>query len=320
MISPYVLIPQINSVRTEWLQSASEDAIFLELWEIDTFEGGSASRARFLEKRAFEYQTSTKNVYVIVRTVALEQAKNMLAQGAQPELISFGIGAGEMLAALCQPIEIADFVRADLSAGGRVEGQTLAVPWCMGGYVLCSEYDLGAADAEALDRIGEISEGAVLGTGQAYNLPKYALKQSVRGYVERSDLTQYGAYEAFLRGNEFAVLLGTQRDLFRLNNKVKLGAIADINYQFLGQYTDLIQYLAVTTSDPSQRAAATQFVSYITSTAVQKKLTSIGMFCVNNDKIYTEKVYQQFEEVLSQKMQVMNVFVSNVWIKEEQER
>jgi len=318
MIAPYFLLPQINSARNEWLKNAPNDAIFLELWEIDTFEGGSASRARFLEKRAFEYQTKSKNAYVIVRTVELEQAKNLLSQGARPDMVSFGIGAGDTLRSFCKPIGSVDGVRGDLLAGGRSEGELLAVPWCMGGYVLCSKDKIDRLDTETLTKLKERKENKVIGVGQAYNLPKYAMDKSIRSFVEMTDFTQYQAYETYLSGNEFEILLGTQRDLFRLNNKSKLGLIDSVNYHFLGEYTDLIQYMAITTEDERQADAAKGFLNFLVSETVQKKLTTIGMFCVNNDKIYSEKVYQQFEEALSNKLQVMNVFVSNVWLKEEQ--
>lgn len=318
IIAPYFLLPQINSARNEWLSRAGGDAVFLELWEIDTFEGGSASRARFLEKQAFSYQTKTKNIYVIVRTVGLEQARELLSQGSMPDLVSFGIGAGDFLKSFCKPLNLNCEVRSDLLAGGRTEGEQLAVPWCMGGYMLCSQNSLDNLTLESLSKLKEEKERAVIGVGQSYNLPKFALKSDIRNYLEKTDYTQYEAYESYIRGNEFEILLGTQRDLFRLNNKVKLGLINDINYHFLGEYTDLIQYFAITTQNKENISAIVGFVEHILSAEVQKSLTTIGMFCVNNDKIYTEKVYQQFESALSNKLQVLNVFVSNVWIKEEQ--
>lgn len=318
IIAPYFLLPQINSARNEWLSKANRDAVFLELWEIDTFEGGSASRARFLEKQAFEYQTQTKNVYVIVRTVALEQAKELLAQGSRPDLVSFGIGAGEVLEGFCQNIEVKNTVRSDLVAGGRVEGKQLAMPWCMGGYVLCSAQNLGQITPKTLAKLQEKRETCVLGTGQAYNMPKFALKSDLRQFIGKADYTQFEAYEAYLKGNEFEILLGTQRDLFRLNNKTKLGVINSINYHYLSEYTDLIQYFAITTEQEEIKEVASGFIDFVLSESVQKKLTTIGMFCVNNAKIYSEKVYQDFETALNGKLQVMNVFVSNVWIKEEQ--
>lgn len=318
-VAPYFLLPQINASRSQWLQNAPKDACFLELWEIDTFEGGSASRARFLEKVAFEYQKKTATVYVIVRSLELEQAKNLLENGTTPDLISFGLGAGDMVSAFAQSIDVPDRVRSDLLAGGRLEGENLAVPWCMGGYVLCSQKDLGEFCASDLAALQEQTELDIIGTGYAYNLPSRALSEEQTAFLGKSTRSQYQAYEAFLRGNEFEVLLGTQRDFFRINNKVNLGAISEIYYSYLSKYTDLLQYMAITTKKPELVSVANEFIKYVTDSKVQQKLTSIGMFSVTQDYIYDDE-YKEFEKALHEKLQVMNVFVSNVWLKEEQNK
>lgn len=318
-IAPYFLIPQIYATRNSWIYNAPKDACFLELWEIDTFEGGSASRARFLEKTAFLYQQKTGSVYVIVRSINLTQAQNMIANGTTPDLISFGLGGGDLVAGLARNIEANVNVRADLLAGGRHEGQNLAVPWCMGGYLLCSKAQNQDFGVNALQTLADKSERGVIGTGCAYNVPAKALTDDYSQFLVRNKLSQYEAYEAFLRGNEFEILLGTQRDFFRLNNKVNVGALSNISYQYLSTYTDLVQYLSITTTNENLVPVANEFIKYVTSSENQKKLTSIGMFCVTGEMIYSDN-YKEFEKALSGKIQVMNVFVSNVWLKEEQEK
>ncbi len=319
LIAPYYLLPRINSARSEWLKNAPSDAVFLELWSIDTFEGGSASRARFLEKQAFSFQTKNKDTYVIVRSVELEQARDLLSQGTKPDMVSFGIGAGDLLESFCVPISSDCGVREDILSGSRKSGKILAVPWCMGGYVLCSENRINDLDSLLATQSNQSVNYSAVGTGVNYNLPKKALPKNIRAKVSSSSYTQYEAYESYLKG-EFDILLGTQRDLFRLNNKSKLGLLDSINYYYLDTYTDLVQYLAVTVNSEEKRLRAEKFLKYITSETVQEKLTTIGMFCVNNAKIYRDKLYQEFEEALSKRLQVMNVFVSNVWLKEEQKQ
>ena len=80
-IAPYIIIPKAYAGREDWINTAPPNAVFLELWQIDTFEGGSSSRARFLEKNAFLYQEQTINTYVLVRSFDVNQAKLMLEQG-----------------------------------------------------------------------------------------------------------------------------------------------------------------------------------------------------------------------------------------------
>ena len=80
-----------------------------------------------------------------------------------------------------------------------------------------------------------------------------------------------------------------------------------------------MQYVAITTKNDAFVSVANDFVKYLTSDSIQKKLTSIGMFGVTEDTIYDDE-YKDFELALKNKLQVMNVFVSNVWIKEEQDK
>ena len=317
-VAPYVILPKIYAGRGQWLQTAPPNATFLELWEIDTFEGGNASRARFLEKTAYMYQEKTLSTFVIVRSVDLEQAKMMLENGTRPDLISFGIGAGDMILSLLSEINTDLNVRTDLQAGGIKEGKIMAVPWCFGGYVLCAkgEVDLSAKN---LKQLAEESELKVLGTGQNYNLPQKVLNSEEYALLDNVERTQYQAYESFLRENEFQVLLGTQRDFYRLNNKVSLGVIDQMTYEYKSNYTDLIQYLAISTNVTENIIPATKFIKFVTQPHIQKKLTSIGMFSVDGQSIYSNE-YAEFEKALQNKLQVMNVFTSNVYLKEQQNK
>ena len=67
----------------------------LELWNIDTFEGGSVSRTAWLEKRAISFEKEHTGTYIMVINMSIEQAKLNFDSGKTPNMISFGIGAGE---------------------------------------------------------------------------------------------------------------------------------------------------------------------------------------------------------------------------------
>jgi len=69
----------------------------LELWNIDTFEGGSIGRTKWLEKRALEFEAKNKGLFIVINNLTLEQAKLNLEKGTVPNMVSFGIGAGEIL-------------------------------------------------------------------------------------------------------------------------------------------------------------------------------------------------------------------------------
>ena len=310
IVAPYFILPNISNGRNQWLNNTQNTTTFLELWEIDTFEGGTASRINFLEKTAFMYQNETTSNYVLVRSLDLEQAKLMLENGTRPDMISFGIGAGDLVYGLTREIDAEFSVRNDLMAGGRKEGMTLAVPWCLGGYVLCSKNN----DDLSLEGLKQIGNSAILGTGYEYNQPQKALTADETTLLDNVSRTQYQAYESFLR-DEFQVLLGTQRDFYRLNNKVNLGVIDNMNFRYLNNYTDLIQYISITTTNEELVEKATDFIKYLTSAKIQKRLTNIGMFSVDGNLIYSNE-YSDFEKALQNKLQVLNVFTSNAQLLE----
>ena len=313
LVAPYFILPQIKKGDTSWLDNNTETTTFLELWEIDTFEGGTASRANFLERTAYMYQDKTKSNYVLVRSLDLEQAKLMLENGSRPDMISFGVGAGDLVSGIAQEIEENFSVRNDLQAGGIKDGKTLAVPWCFGGYLLCGMNDITDLSLSGLQNLS--TDLPIIGTGYNYNQPKKALPENEISLTDKTPRTQYEAYESFLRGNEFQVLLGTQRDFYRLNNKVNLGVISNVNYRYLDTYTDLVQFISITTTDENNIEKATQFIEYLTSAEIQSRLTRIGMFSVDGKTIYSNE-YSDFEKALQNKLQVLNVFTSNAQLEE----
>ena len=316
LVAPYVILPKIYSNRNEWQENAPINAKFLELWEIDTFEGGSSSRAKFLEKVSYQFQDITLSNYVLVRSVNLEQAKEMLQNGTRPDIISYGIGTGEMIEGICSSCDVNLNVRADLLVGGIKNSKIYGVPWCFGGYCLCS-YDEQDFLNDNLELLKEQTDKEIIGTGYEYNVPKLSLNKSDESLLDKTTRTQYQAYDSFIRQNEFKILLGTQRDFYRLNNKVKLGVIDNIKFKFLNLYTDLIQYFSITTLNNDLESIALDYIEFVLSANIQKTLTNIGMFSVNRSDIYDNE-YSDFEKALENKLQVMNVFTPNIRLLEYQ--
>ena len=301
-VSPYFILPQIYAGRGNWTDTAPPNAALLELWEIDTFEGGSASRAKFLERRAYAFQKDTFSSYVFVRSLSLSQAKTMLSGGAKPDLVSFGIGAGELLEPFCVPLSVETSVRSDLLQCGIVNGNVLAIPWCVGGYCLCADSGLGGFELNARNEFS-------IGTGGVYNVANLALPKELNKIA--STYTQFEAYEAYLRG-EFDILLGTQRDFYRLNKKVESGVIGPVNYTYLSAYTDLIQVISVCSND--NKAVAEKFIEYLLTPTSQACLVDIGLFSVINVSIYND-IYKDFENSIIQPKTTLNVFTKNENIK-----
>lgn len=215
---------------------------YIEVWHIDTFEGGTGSRPAFLNKVAKEFEKQT-DVVVTVKTQTILSATEFFAKGIIPDAVSFGNGV--------------ELPYQQLVKLGE-KPYEYAVPWCIGGYV-------------AVSRKGEKPERAVLAT-QNNTLGRIALNASgiVGGLPVEEFSSSAAVYELY--GDKHVMLIGTQRDLYRLENKG-----LDLDIKPLGVFNDLYQYYSVLSSDDKKAAAALTFSEYLLSEKVQKQLNGIGM-------------------------------------------
>ena len=92
----------------------------LELWNIDTFEGGSVSRTRFLEQQSLQFEAKHKGVFIMVKNMQLEQLALNIKNGNLPDIVSFGIGAGSLLINSLIPLNDTFEVRQDLLKSGNI--------------------------------------------------------------------------------------------------------------------------------------------------------------------------------------------------------
>jgi hypothetical protein len=79
------------------------------------------------------------------------------------------------------------------------------------------------------------------------------------------------AYVKFVTG-KVKWFLGTQRDVNRLETRGM-----SVKVTPLERFNDLYQYVSITSSDQIKRYYAEQFINYLVSEQVQKKLNEIGM-------------------------------------------
>ena len=220
----------------------SDEKIYIELWHIDTFEGGTGSRAAFLSAVSKQYEKNNK-VCVTVKTQTALSAAEFFAKGVFPDLLSYGNGVAlpyEMLVKIYsrKPYEY-------------------AVPWCMGGYV-------------------RIVRKGVNATKTILSVQDNALSLVAAGFeeIDCADITEVSSnlaiYEFYK--NKDVALIGTQRDLYRLENKG-----IDIEVAPLTVFNDLYQYVSVLSVSDERAKAANAFVGYLLSDGAQKKLSRIGM-------------------------------------------
>ena len=306
----------------------------LNLWHIETFEGGSGSRAEFLKKRAIEFESKNKGVLVSVQTYTQEQAVEKIANGDTFDMISFSYGVGcDVLSLLCA-FEGKVNLRDDLVAGGVIDGKIFALPWAFGGYTLCAFDDVLTKTGGVLSLQNAFDFGYAkndknntqvvsLGIGFAQYTNPFQLfaDEGVVGdktkWTNDLSVTPYQAYQGFL-DKKFAVLLGSQRDLSRVLQKQSQGKLQDVTFAFLSGYTDLVQYISFCNNGEQRAEASQKFMEYITSDQSQKKLTGLQMFSPALD-IFDSGLHFEMQKALGKKLSVPNVFADKTVLSNQKQ-
>ncbi len=237
----------------------------LELWSIDTFEGGKGSRKDFLLKTSLKFEKKHKGVIISVISYTPYEAEEAI-KNRVPDIVSCGSGL-DFFIPYMQSISFSSEYKT-LSAGKTSYG----ISWCYGGYVL----------------IGNKKRLAV-GQGE-YNEPLKALGERTEEFEKIDVYSPKEAYSQFLKGN--CSLLGTQRDIYRLSNKG-----IDFEYEVLNGFSDLFQNMFITCTQKEKFEYCESFLSYMLSSETQERLTNIGMLSVTKKNLYKGTPMEKLEEI-----------------------
>ena len=314
IVAPFPLFSKINQLNYSFNGEINlKYSGVLELWNVDTFEGGSVSRTTFLEKRALEFEKQNKGVFISVNNISLEQLKLNLNSGKLPSIITFGIGAGEYIVNELKTLNTNFFVREDLIKSAVINGQIKAVPIMMGGYSLILNKELVLE--EDFLRKNEFNNSIVYSTKDNINplLSLFVNNIQIKKQCEEN-LTSFDAYDKFIH-NKYEIILGTQRDYYRCKNRENNLKMQG-EYKLLAGFTDLIVYAGVCKSDSVKEEISENFISYLTSKNVQEKLQNINLFPVINENIYIDEDYKNFNNVLLKNVKTLNVFSNNETLSE----
>ena len=105
-IAPITIFPRLKQSQGLVNKEIQIDYMgILELWNVDTFEGGSVSRTAFLQKRAMEFEKQHTGTFIMVQSMTLEQVQLNIENGNLPDMISFGIGIGDEIINHLSPID-----------------------------------------------------------------------------------------------------------------------------------------------------------------------------------------------------------------------
>lgn len=267
-----------------------------EIWHVETFEGGSVSRDRFLKNCALEYEQSNTNKMFLVKTIAPSDLQNSLAS-ATPDIISFGYGVGEIVLPYLQSLECEYAVRDDVLTSAEYAGRLMAVPYLMSGYAYFAQGDKSAKEL--------LSAGKSLYSGNV----GYTSAQRIYGDTVVNQGKEMTAYECYC---DFAVkkcdvLLGTGRDVYRVQNLINNGRIS-ATIECVNGYTDLVQYIGVINKNSDTLA----YIDWLMSSDYQDNLSKYHLYSTQQKRLYVLEPYASMESALSGDLYVPNVFERKV--------
>lgn len=254
----------------------------IKVWQIDTFEGGKGSRKQFLLSVARSFEKENSGVLIMVVSHTQESAEQAILSGEKPDLISFGLG-----------VEIGEPIQLKIQkifSGGMVGGRSYAVPWCRGGYALISNPNYKKKQGESNENDNQSIENIVVSQGK-FTQPLTALELEGISFKNADGLQALDAYVKFVAGKE-KYFLGTQRDIIRLTNRG-----FEFEIKPLTKFNDLYQYMAITATEQVKQIYAQEFLEYLLTEKVQKRLTEIGMFSCFYNIDYAQKKLLEMQNV-----------------------
>ena len=271
----YVPLVAIKKAKDyEIYKEPSIETKIYTVWHIETFEGGSKSRISFLNKIARQIENENAGVLIMVKTIEPEKLENELAETV-PDVFSFGFGVGKSLLPNLKEINSTFDVRDELVESGSFNNKIYALPYIVSGYAMFSQ------GGENLNFY--CGENDFINPSQIY---------SNLGLKLNEKQSQYEAYKKFIYDNK-STLLGSARDVFRINNLNNLGRI-NASISPVESYTDLIQYLGLTKIDEITK----KFLSLAVDDEHQRSLVDYSLFSSKYYKIYSSGIYNDMENAL----------------------
>ncbi len=296
----------------------------IELWNVETFEGGSGSRSSWLTNKSAKFEKANSGLFVHVTDLTVTELADKLQNGQRFDLICFSRGVGSSVLEYLAPFnDSVGFVRDNFMISGQVDGKQYGVPLYAGAYCLFARSGQLSQDKLTTDaltatftrKIGKNTvelRPLICGFTQA-NSPLTALAMSgLRGdasYIDEG-VTQYQAYEQFVANNTAVTLLGTQRDIFRLGQKESQSKIDELGFAPVGEYTDLVQYVGISKDCEEKRQSCIEYVKYILSEETQAGLINLNMFSVLDKQLYSSNARMSACEQALSSAFVPNAFVN----------
>ena len=339
-IAPTIAVVYHNKqkiLEEKMFGNKSEYQGIITLWNVDTFEGGSSSRSGFLEGIATKFEKKNKGAYIKVENLTIDEMVACLKMGKTPNLYSFGTGVSHFLE---QELIVVDAsfegeIRSNFLASGLKNGALKAIPWCVGGYSLISTTEKvqkakGDEGKSLYEQAFELAFDTIYkkSTKHTYSITfgkndyvdglsvfsrtftdksAYELASAGKIDIKYNEQSPYDAYVNFISCKS-SILLGTQRDLARMESRVSSGVEQDFLCEPLKEYTDLVSYISIVKSEDKVQRVCERFIKFLLSDEVQLLLKNIGMLSATNLDIYSDGTMDKLEDAITEKTIVKNAF------------
>lgn len=247
-----------------------------ELWHIESFEGGGKSRQNYLNSLALSYEKENPTQLFMIKLIDSDNIDVALQQST-PDLISFSEQVAKIVLPYLKELNKEYNVRDSLLESATYNRKLMAIPYIASGYCYFTKTD------------SNTNLSIYTGNNNLHNATNLVNETINNGQT----LSSYECYSKFVNSSNIK-LLGTARDLFRIKNLENLGRFS-VDYSPVSTFTDLIQYLGVTSSNKN----VLKFVDFVMQDSNQIKLADLSLFSTKNLKLYTETVYSQMESSLT---------------------
>lgn len=243
------------------------------VYHVETFEGGGKARIQFLNSIARVLEKENSGNLFMIKSINPKDLDSILSKQV-PDIISFGHGVGKIVLPYLTNNTKTFSIQENMLNSGMFNNKIYAYPYIASGYAYFTH--------------GVKSDKYLVGHSDFVH-PENTLNSAQSAIKEESS---YEAYKKFIYDKK-SNLLGTARDLFRVNNLNDIGRL-NASITPLDSFTDLIQYIGITNHD----ILIEKFVEMSLSSEYQNKLTEYSLFSVLNNKIYSSGIYNDMENAI----------------------
>lgn len=296
----------------KYLSKLTSEQVVIDLWHIESFEGGKKSRKKYLEEIGIKFNKINPNIFVSVWPLTEEQLFLNLQNGLLPDAFSFSVGSGSLLTSYLKTLPTNINVRENLQEYSKINKQILAYPYMLSCYVAISKNSTqNNLKAILNSKVEKNKFGYTFCTQTNINVAQVLLESNIQNINRNLFLNSsstYQSYTNFVLGKA-NTLIGTMRDYYRCKNREELGKIHSCYYEPLTVYSDLIQYIGINKNISETKSTACQnFLNYLLNSNSQNLIKDYGLFSTTNLKIYQNTELTQTEQKLFNSLKSINVF------------